>query len=338
MRAMTTRASQGSLTGARVLPIAALALVGAAYAAWTPAARADATTDSRAIRLIVGTPPGSGVDFLMRTLADPLQQRLGQPVVVENRPGADGIIGARLVAGAAPDGNVLLPATRSQVALNPVIRRDAGYDPFVHFAPITMLAHQAILVLVHPSVPARTVGEMIAHSRAHPGRLHYGSGATTFMFVAEAFKRATGADLGHVPYVGVPPSVLGAVAGDVQVVFADVTAALPQIRAGRLRVLAVMSDRRLAALPDVPTLGEAGVADFDAPVWLALFAPAGTPGERVERLRAAFTQVLAQKDVAEKLLDAGILPSPSTSQALTAFLRHEIARNTSLARTIGLLP
>lgn len=338
MRAMISSPSRHSRTRARAIAIAVLALFAAALGTWTPAARADATTDSRAIRLIVGTPPGSGVDFLMRALADPLQQRLGQPVVVENRPGADGIIGARLVAGAAPDGNVLLAATRSQVALNPVIRKDAGYDPLVHFAPITMLAHQAILVLVHPSVPARTVGEMIAHSRAHPGRLHYGSGATTFMFVAEAFKRATGADLRQVPYVGVPPSVLGAVAGDVQVVFADVTASLPQVRAGRLRALAVMSGRRLAALPEVPTLREAGVADLDAPVWLALFAPAGVSAERVERLREAFTQVLDQREIAEKLVDVGILPSPSTSEALTAFLRREIAQNTSLARVIGMLP
>lgn len=291
---------------------------------------------NRPLRMVVGTPPGSGVDLLSRLLAKALTADLGQPVLVENRPGADGAIGARAGATAAPDGHVLLPATRSQAVLNAVFRRDLGYDPLRDFAPVTFLARQVTVVSVHAGVEARTLREFVDLARARPRLFNYGAGSTTFRFIAEAFLGQVGAEMISVPYNGVPPTVAALSAGDVHLALTDVSTILPAVRAGRVRPLAIIDDHRVEALPGVPTLAEAGFPAMDAPLWLGLFVPAGTPAETIGHLQASVARALGQPGMRRRLQQIGIEPQSTTPEALGALQLSDLARSTELARRLGL--
>ncbi|CAG0948940.1 hypothetical protein BURK1_00072 [Burkholderiales bacterium] len=311
-----------------------LCLIAPALLALPHAAAAD--FPSRPIRMVVAAPPGSGLDLTVRTLAERMHTDLGTPVIVENRPGADGIIAAQHVAAAPPDGHVLLAASPAQMTINPVLRDRLPYDPARDFVPVSMISHVPLVVVVNPAVPATSVGELAALSNARRGQLDYGSGSSTFMFATELFARRSGADLRHVPYNGVPPVVAALLAGDVQVGLVNLPPAIAHIRAGRLRALAVTGSAREATLPDVPTLAEAGVTRYEFAVWVGAFAPAGTPADVVATLNAAIAKALDAPEVRDRLVDAGIVPVKSSPEELAETVRRERALVQAVASSAGI--
>lgn len=316
--------------------LAAIAML--VLAAWLPHAAAADGYPSRPVRVIVGTPAGSGYGFMLRAMQDALAAELGQPIIVEHRVGADQILAARLVATSAGDGYTLLAGSRTQFAVNPVTYADPGYDADRDLAPITLLGYQIMLVVVQSSLPVRTLVELGAYSRTHPDTLNYGAGSGSLMLAVEALKTTISADLTHIPYNGIAPSMTALLAGDVQVGIVDVTTALPSIRAGRVRALVVSGDRRFPQLPDVPTFAEAGYANADLPIWNALFAPAGTPETVVTRVRAAFARVLEMPEIADKLVGAGIMPATTTPGELRAKILRERAEVGALVKRLGIAP
>ncbi|MFO1412451.1 MAG: tripartite tricarboxylate transporter substrate binding protein [Burkholderiales bacterium] len=314
----------------RVLALALLALSAA------PAALAADTYPDRPVRFIVGAPPGSGMDLATRIVTERMRDELRQPMVVENRPGADGAIAARTVATAPPDGYTLLPSTGSQMTVNPALQKDLPYDPLRAFEPIGFYARVPLVLVVNPSVPATTVRELVAYAKANPDALNYGTGGSVFMLAAEQLKKLTGMPMRHIPFNGVPPSVSATVAGDVQVSIANVAPSLGHIKAGKLRALALLGPARDPLLPDVPTIAEAGVKGFDIDVWLGLFAPAGTPPDVTQRLAAALARAVQAPETREKLAAAGSVPLAGSGPELARLVRRELAEYDALARDIGI--
>lgn len=288
------------------------------------------------IRLVVGAPAGSGIDFTIRTLADRLREELGQAVIVDNKAGADGIIAAREVARAAPDGYTFLPATPAQMTINPVLRDDLPYDPLKDFEPVSMISHVPLVLVVNPTIPANTIHELVAYARSHPGELNYGSGSSTFLLATEIFKQLSGADLRHIPFNGIPPVVNAVLAGDVQFAMVNVPPSIGHIKAGKLRALAVSGPSREPLMPEVPTLAEAGVPGYRFSVWVAMFAPAGTPPDIVTRLRGAMLRSLEAPEVRERLLASGIVPQTSTPESLGASIRQDIGDFRRIAKSTGI--
>ncbi|GMU71659.1 MAG: tripartite tricarboxylate transporter substrate binding protein [Burkholderiales bacterium] len=293
--------------------------------------------DDRPLRLVAPSAPGSGHDLSTRILADGLSAELGQVVIVENRPGADGIIAAERVATAAPDGQTLLSGLGSQFAINPAIHARLPYDPQRDLKPVSLVARQVLLLAVHPSLPVSTPQELAAWSRAHPGTVDYSSATPTFMLAAESFKRATGADMQHIPYASGAPAVNALVAGTVEVSFISATSALPLAKAGKIRVLAVSGPARLPELPDVPTLTEAGLVD-EVPVWSAVFAPGGTPDAVVDRLHRAIVRAIARPEIRERYAKGAELLVGSTPAELAETVARDAARMKALTGHIGLAP
>jgi tripartite-type tricarboxylate transporter receptor subunit TctC len=291
---------------------------------------------ARAIHLVVGAPVGSGMDLGTRILAERLRDDLGQPVIVENKPGADGIIAARAVATAAPDGYTLLPSTNSQMTINPVIKRNLSYDPLRDFEPIGMFMRVPMVLAVNASLPVNSVAELIAYAKANPTLLNYGSGSSVFMFITENFKSLAAIEMREIPYNGVPPMVSGLLAGDVQVGVVNLAPTLAHIKAGKLKALAVMGDAREPLLADVPTLAEAGVRGHDLQVWIGMFAPAGTPPEIVARVNDAIVRAIAVPEVREKMRAAGLNPVSGTPNALGATVRRELGVIGAVAKSAGI--
>jgi tripartite-type tricarboxylate transporter receptor subunit TctC len=291
---------------------------------------------ARPIRILAAAPPGSGLDLTMRTLADRMHADLGVSIVVENRPGGDGILAAQQVATSPPDGYVLLAGSPAQMTINPVLRDALSYDPVRDFVPVSLVSVVPLVLVVNAEVPATSVRELVDLAKTRPGGLDYGSGSSTFMFATETFARRAAIELRHIPYNGVPPVVAALLAGDVQVGLVNLPPALGPVRAGRLRALAVSGPAREPSLPGVPTLAEAGVPGYDFTVWVGLFAPANTPGPVVARLARAVASALEAPDVRDKLLGAGIVPSSSTPEALAETVRRERTLVESVARSLGI--
>lgn len=304
--------------------------------AWPMLPTKAADPPTRPVHMIVAAPPGSGFDVTVRVLADRLRVELGAPIVVENKPGGDGILAAQLVAGAAADGHTLLPASQAQMTINPVLREKLSYDPERDFLPVSMIAHSPLVLVVNPKLPATSVRELAALSKSRPGELNYGSGSSTFMFGTELLMRLSGADLRHVPYNGVPPAIGGLLAGDVQVALVNLPPAIAHIRSGKLRALAVTSVAREPSLPDVPTLAEAGVQGYDYVVWVGVFAPAGTPKDVVARLNATIARSLEARDVRERFAAAGIVPVASSPEALAETVRRDRRLIADIAKAAGI--
>ena len=303
------------LRAAAALPAALLAAPARAQAAWPGAP----------IRFIVPFPAGSGTDVSARLLGERLAAALGQPVVVENKPGADGSIAAEAAARAKPDGYTVFVTSNSTHASNPALRRRLPYDPVRDFAPVTLLGTAPLLVLVHPSVPARSVAELVAHAKANPGRLTFSSGSASSRVAGEMFKAMTGTDMTNVSYKGNPQAIADLAAGQVQVMFCDAGTALPQVQGGRVRALAVTGAQRAAAAPDLPTVAEAGVPGYEMVAWTAVFVPAATPAPIVATLNARIVEILRSPEFRAK---AGATTdwAPGTPQQLAAFVDAEIAK------------
>ncbi|HEY7664378.1 MAG TPA: tripartite tricarboxylate transporter substrate binding protein [Xanthobacteraceae bacterium] len=302
----------------------ALALPGAA-----PPARAQAQGDypNRTVKIIESAPPGGGLDIATRVIADGLAKMWGQPFVVENRPGAGGNLGAEAVASAEPDGYTLLAAQPAPLTTNVVLYKKLAFDPAA-FEPLAIMTTIPNAVVVRADFPADTVGELIGYARANPGKVNFGSQGvgTTPHLTGELFARLTGVTLTHVPYRGTAQAVNDLVAGHLDLLFFQLDSVREQYRARKVRMLAVTTAERVPAVPEVPTMAEAGVAGFRSDTWNALLAPPKTPAAIVARLNAGINAVLAQPATAAHLRSMNMTPIGGTPEAARAFIREETAR------------
>jgi tripartite-type tricarboxylate transporter receptor subunit TctC len=282
---------------------------------------------SRPVRVIVPFAPGGPNEIIARLVAQRLSETLGQPFIVENRPGAGGNIGTDLVAKSAPDGYTLLSAGPGSLVINPLLGA-APYDTARDFAPVAIMATAPNALVVHPSVPARTVRELIALARSRPDELNYASGGvgSTPHLAAALFAAMAGIRIVHVPYKGTGPAVTDLLGGQVQVAVLGIPTVLPYIRSGKLRALAVTGKRRSAELPDVPTVEEAGVAGYEVSPWYGLLAPAATPRPIIAVLSAEVTKIVRSPGLVEKLAAQGAEPAGGTPEEFAAYLRAEAAR------------
>ena len=290
----------------------------------------------RPIRFIVPFPPGGGAEATARLVGQKMAEGLGQPVVIETRAGAGGNIGTELVANAAPDGYTILLSTNG-IAIQPHLQKLA-WDPLKDLVHISLVATYPLVIAAHPSTPAANLRELVAYAKAHPGKLSYGSSGSggPLHMGAELFKKQVGIDLLHVPYKGNAPATLAILAGEVNLTFDSLVGPLPNIRAGKLRALAITGRKRAAVLPDVPTVGETGVADFSYEAWNAVSAPAGTPREIVQRLNAEVVRVVALPEVRERLSALGYEPTSLSTADFSALVNTDYQRFGRLAREIGL--
>jgi tripartite-type tricarboxylate transporter receptor subunit TctC len=291
---------------------------------------------AKPVRIVVGYPPAGATDLVARALGAKLQELLKQPVVVENRPGANSNIANELVAKSAPDGYVLLLGTIA-IATNMSAYRDLGYDTLRDFAPVTQVVTSPSVLVVHPGFPARDLKELIALARANPGKYAFastGSGSSPHL-AGELLKQRAQIDLVHVPYKGAGPALNDLVAGHVPMGFQTALSAMPYMQAGRLRVIAVAAHKRLAQLPEAPTMAEAGLPDFEVSSWNGLFAPAKTSPEIIAILHRAVVSALAIPEVSEKLLAQGAEPVGSTPEAFREYVRSEIEKWGHVIRASG---
>jgi tripartite-type tricarboxylate transporter receptor subunit TctC len=295
---------------------------------------------TRPIRLVVPSSAGAGVtDIMARIVGQKLTERFGQQVVVDNKPGASGILGSDIVAKAPPDGYTLLIANVSLI-VNPYLFAKMPYDPLVDFMPVTMVNTAPQQLVIHPSVPARTVAELIAYAKTRPGQLNYGSGGigSTPFLAAELFKSITGIDVMHVPYKGGGPAIAELVGGQLTFMIENVPGTMPFVKDGKLRSLAVTTLQRSPLAPDVPTMIEAGVPGYEMSAWNAIFAPKGTPPAIVARLQAEFARVLLAPEMKEQLAGLGAEPVANTPEELAAFLRTDKARWGEIIQERGIRP
>jgi tripartite-type tricarboxylate transporter receptor subunit TctC len=305
----------------------------AALAAWP--ARAQ-VFPSKPIRIVVPFPPGGAVDFYARIVQQPVGEILGQPLVIESRPGASGMIGADLVAKAPPDGYTLLLGNIAALAINAGIYERMTYDPVKDFTPIVHADDVNYVLVVHTSVPVKTTAELIAYGREHPRALSYGSAGSGSLphLAMELFKQRTGADFVHVPYKGGGPMVTDIIGGQTQLTIADQANLMPHVASGRLRALAVASPKRSSVYPDLPTIAET-LPGFEAVAWQALVGPAGMPTDVVKRINEAFNKAMADPAVRKRMLEGGLDPGGGTPEAVGAFIRSEKAKWTEVARSVG---
>src|SRR5438477_6280604 len=293
---------------------------------------------AKPIHLIVPFPPGGGNDTVARAIAQQISPDLGQPVVIDNRPGAGGAVGAELAAKAPPDGYTLFLAGVGSHVVNPNLHAHLPYDPLKDFAPITLVATAPSVLVVNPAVPSRTVAEFTAYARAHPGKLNYASNGngSAAQLAAAMYESMAGVKMVHVPYKGIAPAMTDLLSGEVQLMFGTVVALVPHIQAGKLRALAVTSRSRSALLPDVPSLAESGLPDYEAGSWYGVMAPAGTPREIVERLHGAIVSALRQPEVAKRLAAEGAIVIGSTPEEFSRHLKAELARVGKVVRAAGI--
>ena len=303
-----------------------------------PGAWAQSSKD-RPIQLYVGYPPGGGTDYVARLVAARMSQVLDQSVVVMNLPGATGAIALERVAKAAPDGQTLVIISAADTIL-PSLRASLPFDLQRDFTPVAPVVTGALGLVVNPALPARTVGELVALAKAKPGELNFGSpGVGNSQHLAgESFNQLAGTRIVHVPFKGGAEAINAAVAGDIQMVFASIAPAMPLVEAGKLRMLAVTPRTRSAAVPNVPTIAEAGVPGYDVSTWFGIAAPAGMPKETVQRLNAAAVKAMQAADTRELLLKQGLEPLSGTPEQFTQFVHNELAKNAALVREIGLKP
>jgi tripartite-type tricarboxylate transporter receptor subunit TctC len=286
------------------------------------------TYPTRPIHIVVPSSPGAGVtDIMARLVGQHLSARIGQQIVIDNRPGASGILGSEVVSRAAPDGYTLLVANVSLV-VNPFLYPKMPYDPLKDFVPVTMINSAPLLLVVHPSIPAKSVTELIAFAMSHPGQLNYGSGGlgSTPYLAAELFKSLAGIDVVHVPYKGGAPALSDLVGGQLTFMIENMPGTMPYAKAGNLRALAITSPQRTELAPELPTMAEAGVPGYEISGWNGLFAAKGTPPDIVARLHSEVTKILRTPEVRQELATLGAEPVGDTPDEFAAFLRADAAR------------
>jgi tripartite-type tricarboxylate transporter receptor subunit TctC len=311
--------ASGRALGCGLLACAALACASGASAQAGP---------TRPVRYIVPFPPGGGTDVSARLMAPTLSAELGQQVVVENRPGAGGMIGVEQTAKAPPDGYTMVQATVGQVSINPNLLRKLAFDPAKDLAPVALTGDLFNVLVVHPALPVRSVPDLIALARARPGELNFSSSGVGVPdhLAGELFQILTKTKMVHVPYKGGPLAMADLVAGNVQLMFATVASSIGMVKAAKLRPIAITNGKRFPGLPSLPTIGEAGIPGFAVDNWTGVFVPAGTPKDVVARLNAGFGKAVAVPETRSKLLDSGIGVASSTPDEFAAFIRQETAK------------
>ena len=317
--------------------LALLVLAGLAVGAPTAAWAQDFPT--RQITLIAPWPAGGAVDAVCRALAQPLSERLGKSVVVENRPGAGSVIGTAAGAKAAPDGYTMVMAGSGSLAISATMYKKLPYDPVKDLIPLTMGAKIPFVLVVNPSLPVHSPAELVAYAKANPGKLSFASGGpgSPHHLYGELLKSMTGIEMTHVPYKGSAPALTDVIAGHVPLLFSDTVPSLPQIREGKVRALGVSTAVRLPSAPEIPPIAEAGVPGFDAAGWGVFSVPAGTPKEVVSKLQAALNGVLVLPEVQQQIIRLGMIPEePSSPEELQRFINGEIARWGKVVQQAGL--
>ena len=292
---------------------------------------------SRPVRIIVPFAAGSATDTVARIMGQHLAEALGQSFVIDNRAGANGAIGAELAARATPDGYTLFMSTNTPSAANPSLMKKINYDPVRDFAPITRIGNIPFVLVVNPSVPAKSIKELIELAKAQPGKLTFGSGSAGSMLPGFMLEQMAQIQLTHVPYKSIPPALTDAIGGQITMVFADLTTGTPQIKAGKVRALGVTSQKRAALLADVPAIAET-VRGFELIAWFALFTNAGAPADIVQRLHAESAKILTRADVKERFAGIGIEVSPTTPAELSVYVKNEIAKWAKLVKAAGIQP
>lgn len=290
------------------------------------------------LRLIVPFPPGGGSDAVARHVATELSAALGQQVVIENRPGAQGSVGAAAAAKAPPDGYTILLSFVGTLAMNPWIYKETGYDPLKDFAHITLATSQPPLVVVNPRVPASNLKELAALAKTRPDRLSYASSSSSGQLTGELFKLLTHTKLVHVPYKGGGPAMIDVVGGHVDLMFASPPSSMPMVKAGKLRAIAVAGPKRLAVLPDVMTAQESGFTNFEVNGWYGFAAPANTPREIIVRLNTEIARVLASPAVRDRLMAEGLEPKSNSPEEMTSYVRAEYERWGKVVKAARLNP
>jgi tripartite-type tricarboxylate transporter receptor subunit TctC len=293
---------------------------------------------NKSIRLIVPFPPGGGNDVIARVIAQKLGERLGQQVVVDNKAGANGIVGLQALMAAPPDGYTLAVGAAGPMAVNPSLYDKLPYDPTKDFAPITNMVNYPLLLVTHPSVPVKTTQDVINLAKAKPGSLYFaspGSGNSGHL-AGELFNNLAHVKTVHVPYKGQGPALTDLLSGHVQMLYSSIPSVIGQVKQGQLNAIAVGSAKRLASLPDVPTISESGVPGYEAYSWVGMLAPAKTPKDIVNKLNAEIVDILKQKDVAEKLNQQGALPVGDTPEQFGAYIKAEIDKWGAVVRSANI--
>ena len=305
-----------------------------------PLATVAQTYPSKPIRMIAPFPPGGTTDVVCRIVAQQLGDGLGRQIIVDNRPGASGTIGHELAARSTPDGYTLLLTAKAALIVNPLLYKHLGYDPVRDFAPISLIASAGPVLVVNPAVPATSVQELIALAKAKPGRLNFGSGGkgTTSHIIGEVFKSITGTNMVHVPYKGGVLAITDLVAGHIQLSFSDMVPAVPQIKAGRLRALAVTTPQRSPTIPEVPTMAEAGIKKSFPQQWWAVAAPTGTPAPIVKRINAVIAQMVERPELKQRFAELGVFPARTTPERMLELIRIEAPEMKKYLEIAGVQP
>jgi tripartite-type tricarboxylate transporter receptor subunit TctC len=319
----------------RRLPIRAVTAIAAAIVSFAAAAQ---QFPSRPIRMIVPFPAGSATDAIGRILAQPLSAAIGQPVLIDNKAGADGAIAGSEVANAAPDGYTILLATNSPMSAVPALRKNPPYDPVTDFAPITDVGRYSFFLFASAAAPFKTLQEMIAYAKANPGKLNYATGNTTGIVSFAQLNALAGIDMSHIPYKGEPAGVTDLVANRVQVMIATVTTGGPHARDGKLKVITTTLPRRSPAFPDAPTMAEAGMPQFAIVSWAGLYAPAKTPKDVIDRLNREFVAVMKRQDVIAAMDKQAFTMTPSTPEQLGVYTREQRDAYVRILRAAGVQP
>ena len=325
------------IASARFTKLSALELIGCAVLALLAPVAIAQQFPVKPMRIIVPYAPGGGTDILARLYAQKLTESWGQSVVVENRPGADGVIGSGIVARSSPDGYTLALVVAAHV-INASMKRSLPYDVLKDFAPVTLVAASPWVVVVNPAVPANNIQELIALAKAQPGKLAFGSSEPSSRLAGELFKSQAGIDLLHVPYKGGSQIMTDLLGGHIQIGFTSLLTVLQHYKSGRLRVLGVGTRSRSPSMPDIPSVIEAGLPGYETSAWYGLYAPAGTPQEIILKVQREFVRISTQPDIKERLAQLGADSVVSTPDAFAAFTKSEMAKYAKVVKDAGITP
>ena len=300
-------------------------------------AQSDTPYPVKPIRMIVPSAPGSGPDIMARAIGQKLSEALGQPIVIDDKPGAGGIIGSETAAKSPPDGYTLIMSNAGAHAVNASLYAKLPYDPVRDFAPVTLVSMAPNILIVHPALPVRNVKELIALAKAKPGEMTFGSGGTgsTAHLSGEMFKSMAGIDMVHVPFKGSPAAVIGVISGQITMGFPNIPPALPHVRSGKFKALAVTTVKRSATVPELPTIAESGLPGYEATAWFGVLAPAATPPQIIARLNAAIVKIVHSRDMQERLATEGAEAVGNTPEQFAQIIRNDIAKWAKVVKASG---